>query len=397
MKAVILAAGEGVRLRPLTYYKPKVMIKVGNRPILEYIINALRENNIKEILLVVGYRKERIITYFLDGAEFGVNLEYVTQEKLLGTGHALSVAREKIDDDFIVLPGDNLIDAMLIRDVISTKEKNVAAIYRSEIPSKYGVVSLKGKSIYKITEKPREEISKVVSTGIYKFTESFFDGLNECIRDGNYSLSAAVQKYIDRGMKIRGILTKGMWMDAVYPWDLLNINEKVLQKRMHAIGGKIERNVTLKGAVEIGEGTVIRANTYISGPVIIGKGCEIGPNTVILPSTSIGNNVILHPFTEIRNSIVMSDVSIGSHCLINQSVIGEGVFVGSHVIVNERDAWCHVGNEFKFFKNVGVIIGEMSSVKGGVVIDGGILIGSNAVIDSNIRLRENVDDNTHVV
>ena len=110
MKAVILAAGEGMRLRPLTVSEPKVMIPVANRPILEYVVEALVGNDIEDIVIVVGYRKERIMSHFEDGKKFGAKIEYVVQEKQLGNAHALACAKDRLSEDFVVLPGDNIVD-----------------------------------------------------------------------------------------------------------------------------------------------------------------------------------------------------------------------------------------------------------------------------------------------
>src|SRR5574341_1984836 len=121
MKAIILAAGEGLRCRPLTLTRSKVMIPVANKPLLEHIIHAVAENGIREFILVVGYKKERIMDYFGDGLEFGVKISYVFQDAQLGTAHAVKHVRNLVEDDFLVLNGDNLIDAGTISDLLAGK------------------------------------------------------------------------------------------------------------------------------------------------------------------------------------------------------------------------------------------------------------------------------------
>ena len=111
MKAVILAAGEGQRLRPFTVNRPKVMLFIADKPILQYVVEALAQKGIRDIVLVVGYRKDQVLDYFGSGEPFGVDLTYVTQQRQLGTAHAMAQAKEAIKDDFLVLPGDNLIAA----------------------------------------------------------------------------------------------------------------------------------------------------------------------------------------------------------------------------------------------------------------------------------------------
>ena len=138
MKAVILAAGEGRRLRPFTETMPKVMLPIGNKPILEYVINAVKNTGISEIILVVGYKKEAIMEYFKDYTD--IKITYVVQEKQLGTAHALLQAKKHIKNSFIVLSGDNIIDQSSISKIIEDKEKYSILIKEHPHPSKYGVV-----------------------------------------------------------------------------------------------------------------------------------------------------------------------------------------------------------------------------------------------------------------
>ena len=153
MKAVILAAGEGTRLRPFTTSEPKPMICIANRPILEYAIEALAKNGITEITIVVGYKKERIMTHFRDGKDLGVKISYVEQKKRVakaGTAYALSMVKGKVKGDFLLLPGDNIISPSLIGDLLMKKGKYRIVITESETPSKYGVVELSGGSVKSI-------------------------------------------------------------------------------------------------------------------------------------------------------------------------------------------------------------------------------------------------------
>ena len=122
LKAVILAAGEGRRCRPLTQTRSKVMLPVGNRPFMEHVINALAENGIQDLYIVVGYQKERVMDHFEDGVDFGVNITYLEQNELLGTAHALGKAEDYIDEPFLVVNGDNLIDSRAVSELISAGE-----------------------------------------------------------------------------------------------------------------------------------------------------------------------------------------------------------------------------------------------------------------------------------
>src|SRR5512146_1291915 len=141
MKAIVLAAGEGSRLKPFTATRPKVMIPVGNRPILEYVINALQESGIIDIVMVVGYKREKIMDYFADGHKWGVNITYVEQYQQLGTAHALRQASHLIKDHFLVINGDTVIDASAIKEIMRHQSGDAAMLTVTvDKAQKYGVV-----------------------------------------------------------------------------------------------------------------------------------------------------------------------------------------------------------------------------------------------------------------
>ena len=226
-EAVILAAGEGKRLRPFTEDMPKVMLPIANKPILEYVIEALVDNNIRNIIMVVGYKKESIMSYFGDGNKWGVEINYVFQEKQIGTAHALLQAKGYIDDEFLVLPGDNIIDKECIAKLIKEKEK-ASVIEESELPSKYGVVKISDGYISQFEEKPVMAETNIISTGIYKFEPDIIDLVEQFVSEGKNNLTDVIQHIIKSGEKIKGIKGNGKWKDAVYPWDLLKMNADAL-------------------------------------------------------------------------------------------------------------------------------------------------------------------------
>jgi glucose-1-phosphate thymidylyltransferase len=305
VQAVILTAGEGTRLRPLTVSRVKGMIPVANKPILEYVVNALAKNNIRDIIMVVGYKKERIMSYFEDGNDYNVKIRYVEQKKQLGTAHALNQAQDHINDDFIALPGDNIIGSNGITKLLEAGKADASILITdSDTPSKYGVVGLAGKKIQKIVEKPEitgdlmtrgvpsiwslafwehqeKSISNIISTGIHRFSPKIFKLIDKIMEEQKYSITELIQHMLSKKMNITGIKTEG-WADAVYPWDLLEMNALALENIPNSKSGRIEHGAIIRPPVIIGDDTVIRSNTYIMGPTVIGSGCEIGPNTCIL-------------------------------------------------------------------------------------------------------------------
>lgn len=395
-KAVILAAGEGSRLRPFTEDMPKVMLPVGNKPIMEYLIRSLCECGIRKLILVIGYKKETIMGYFGDGRDWNIEIKYVFQDRQIGTGHALLQAEKQVEEkDFLVLPGDNIIDSESLRLLIKSETPSLI-VEKSDSPSKYGVVDTNGEVVKEILEKPSFTETAIVSTGVYKLKRDIFDVLKKLVREGKNNLTDAINE-LAKEERIKAIRGKGKWKDAVYPWDLLTINADVLHELAGSISGKIERNVTIKGPVQIGEDTIIHPNCYIRGPVVIGKGCEIGPNVCILPSTSIGDDVTVHPFTEIRNSVVMNDVSIGSNSFIENSVIGEGCVISSHFSTLVGEGSIEVEDGFHRVDDIGGFVGGGCMIGSMVTLEPGTIVGKGCKISSLKILRGRLDSGSRVV
>ena len=394
MKAVILAAGEGRRLRPFTETMPKVMLPVANKPVLEYVIDAVKTSGINEIVLVVGYKKEVIMDYFKDYED--IDITYVVQEKQLGTAHALLQTKDLIDGDFLVLSGDNIIDHRGIEKLLKEESKYSMLIKEHVHPSKYGVVVVEKNILKEIVEKPAEEGGKFISTGIFKFPDSIFEKVEEVTSQGVYELTDVIQLVVDRGEKIRSIRSD-FWMDIVYPWDLLIVNERMLHTTKTSTSGVIENGVTMKGPISVGENTKIYAGSYISGPVVIGDGCEIGPNACIFPSTTIGNNAVVHPFSEIRNSVIMNDVHIGSNSFVSHSVIGRGSVIGGNFSSIAGKATIEIEEEFNKLDNIGVMIAEDCVIGSNVVVEPGMLIGRGCEISSLKRIMKNIASQSNVM
>jgi glucose-1-phosphate thymidylyltransferase len=368
-QAVILAAGEGQRLRPFTVNRPKTMLSIAGKPILQYVIEALAQNGIRDIVLVVGYRKEQVLDYMGSGEQFSVNLTYVTQAKQLGTAHALALVKEAIKDEFLALAGDNLIEADTIAQFAAIKP-SALLVKRVDNPLRYGVVTLERNVVKEIVEKPVAARSNIVSTGIYALTTDIFDFI-----EPELDLPDVLNKMIVQGNQIRSMETSGTWLDVVYPWDLLNLNDAILHQIQATSGGTIEAGVSLKGQVSVGKDTVIRSNSYIVGPVVIGDGCDIGPNVCLLPATSIGNNVVISPFTEMRNSVIGDDVSIGPGCIIVDSVIDKGCIIKGHFTACSGLEEVRINHE-SHQVSVGAMLGEGCNLGNSVVAQPGVIVGN---------------------
>ena len=368
-QAVILAAGEGNRLRPFTANKPKAMLSIAGKPLLQYVIEALAQNGIRNLILVVGYRREQIFDYIGSGEQFGVNITYVTQEKQLGTAHALAQAKGLVEDEFLVLSGDKLIEASTIAQFVKANPEAIL-VKRIENPYRHGVVAVEDNLVKDIVEQPAEPKSNLVTMRIYAFSRDIFNFL-----DSELVISAVLNKMIAQGKSIYACETDGPWLDIVYPWDILSLNALVLHRVKPALSGFIEKSVHLRGVVSIGKDTVVRANSSIVGPAIIGDGCEIGPNACILPATSIGDNVVIAPFTVVKNSVISNDVNIGSGGTIQDSVIDKGCVIGGHFTACSGEAQVQVNHEHHTVK-MGAMLGEGCNIGSCVVAQPGVIVGN---------------------
>jgi glucose-1-phosphate thymidylyltransferase len=376
MQAVILAAGEGKRVRPLTRSRPKALIPVANRPIIEYVIDSLLKNGIREIVVVVGYRKEQV-TRFLN--QLDVPVEVVVQTKQLGTAHALKCAEAKIHGDFLLLPGDNYIDPHSIARIAGIS--NAMLVKEHPNPSNFGVVMLQEGFVTDIVEKPEHAQSLMVSTGIYSLKKEIFSYIQ-----GN-DLPEAIAAMIHDGVRVQGIPADD-WQDAIFAWDLLKMNRRLLQHLPQAREGIASRQTIIQGAVQIGKGTTIGPNTVITGPVVIGNDCTIGPNCCILPNTSIGSRVTLEPFSMIGDALVMDDTTIGSHSRIIDTIIGERCTLADHTSASKASGLIEIEGA--------PICSEFGAIFGDTVASGPFstyrnsILGNNVTIDGQGRLTSRI-------
>ncbi|MGB9131281.1 MAG: bifunctional sugar-1-phosphate nucleotidylyltransferase/acetyltransferase [Methanosarcina sp.] len=405
MKAIILAAGEGLRCRPLTLTRSKVMLPIANRPILEHVIDSLEKNGITEIILIVGYEKERIMDYFEDGLNFGVKIKYIEQKAQLGTAHAIEQAKKFIgpeDLQFLVLNGDNLVEPKTIADLLNNYEGDASLLtVRMENTAGYGVVLKERKKVTQILEKRPGDVSRIVNTGIYVFTPQIFETIEKTpiSENGEYAITDTLQIMIDEGKEVTSVSTEAKWLDAVHAWDLLKANAIVLNaSRNLKMEGEVEEGVVIRGKVAIGKNTKIRSGTYIVGPVVIGDNCDIGPNVVILASTTIGDNVSIRSFTEIQNSIIMNDCRIYSHGQISNSVIGSNNTIGSGFFVEEKEGMTiNMNGILHRAPKLGTIFGDDNRIGNSVLMKAGVMVAVDCQVESGVTVYRNLSRHSVVL
>lgn len=330
MKGVILTAGEGTRMRPLTLSRPKTMAPVGGKPILQYNVEALKEAGIDDIILIVGYHEEVIKEYFQDGSALGVKITYITQGERLGTAHAIGTLSGSIEGAFVILNGDIIVDSQLIKDLISKytseKARTILTLIEVEDPSQFGVVEVEGDRIVNLVEKPGpgEAPSNLINAGIYLFDDGIFQAIEKTGKSprGEYEITDSIKIQINEDKPVLGLESDDKWVDIGRPWELLSVNEHYLKDMESKIKGEVEDGVTIHGPVFLGKNSIIRSGSYIMGPVHIGEGCDIGPNTYLRKYTCLGDNVKVGNAVEIKNSIIMENTNINHLSYVGDSIIG---------------------------------------------------------------------------
>lgn len=412
MKAIILSAGEGTRMRPLTLTKPKTMLPVAGKPIIQYNIESLRDSGVTDILLIVNYKEDMVRNYFKDGKDLGVNITYKKQEKLSGTANAIGYGEDFVDDEFIVLNGDIILDTALLMNIIDEYYKNnpdtLMVLTEVEDPTLFGVVEIKENIVNEIIEKPTidEAPSNYVNTGIYIFNKDIFEKIAKTKKSsrGEYEITDSLAMQIDDGKTIWGFKSNKKWLDVGRPWELIEINEYFLEEITTNIKGKVEPGAHIHGNIHLGEGSVIRSGVYIMGSVYIGEDCDIGPNCYIRGSTYLGNNVNVGNAVEIKNSIIMDDTNVNHLSYVGDSVIGSNCNIAAGTnVANLRFDNETVKTTIKDEKidsgrrKLGAIFGD--SVKTGInsSFSPGVKVGCNSSVGSDVLLYEDLDSDKVVL
>lgn len=317
MKAVILAAGQGTRLRPVTLTMPKPLVPVANKSLIVYAIEALKNAGLKEIGIVVNSLDSAIPQQLGNGKSMGVKLEYIIQEEQLGLAHAVNLCRDFVGDEpFAVFLGDNIFqDKMesLLRGFPKSNAEAAIALYEVPDPQRFGIAVIDGDEIIRVVEKPQDPPSNLAICGVYLFRKSIFESIAQ-IRPSwrnELEITDAIQRLVqgEHGdVKVLPYVLNGWWIDAGKPSAIVNANQLVLGDLPYTPapenGGYIRGNSEVSHRVILGSKTEV-VDSVIRGPVIIGDNVTI-KNAYIGPYTSIGDNVTIEN-SEVEASIVMKD------------------------------------------------------------------------------------------
>jgi mannose-1-phosphate guanylyltransferase len=361
MKVCIMCGGEGTRLRPLTFERPKPCIPIVNRPSIQHLISHLSNLGFRDVVITLGYMAESIEGALGDGSLFGVEITYVREKSKLGTAGSVKNAQRHLDgQDFLVVGGDHVTDLNLLefyREHLSRREITSIGLISIDDPSEYGIAEIDvDYHIKRFKEKPApgEIFSNLASTGMYVCSPEIFDHIPPRVRfDFARDLFPRLMK---EGKTIAGWLARGNWTDVGSPASLRQAERWKLQEIPYAsISGDLTMKAArIQGPVHLGESLVLGPKSRVIGPVAIGRGTMIGENVLIGPYTSIGdgcviegaakifsssiyNRVVIGRNTTVSGSVIDNDTRIGDACSIeNNTVIGPRVALGDRVVVHSR-------------------------------------------------------------
>ena len=348
MQAVILAAGRGTRMGPLTETTPKPLLPVADRPLAAHVADAAVAAGADELILTVGYGGDRVREYFGD-ERAGVPVRYAEQPAQLGTADALAVAADLIDGDFAVLNGDSLYEAADLRRLFTTAPR-VGAVEVSN-PSAYGVLVTDGDVVTEVREKPADPPSNLINAGAYSFPADAVDLLDVPEIDrGERELTDVLDRVVERDEL--EVVRFDEWLDVGRPWELLEANERRLPGRADESaagaapdGGvrsaegesgpadpaspRVHPDATLRGDVVVEAGASVGPGVVIDGPVRVRSGATVGPNAYLRGATLVGEGAHVGHAVEIKNSVLLAGATVGHLSYVGDSVLGRDVNLGA--------------------------------------------------------------------
>jgi mannose-1-phosphate guanylyltransferase/phosphomannomutase len=357
MRAVVMAGGEGTRLRPLTSNQPKPMVPIVGKPCMEHIIELLRDHGFEDIVITVAFLPQAIRSYFGDGESLGVNIEYSVEESPLGTAGSVRLASDRLDETFLVISGDALCDIDLSQIVAAHKAKGAdvtIGLKSVENPLEFGIVVTDDDGrVERFLEKPSwgQVFSDTINTGIYVLEPEV---LRHIPTDRPFDFSKELfPLLLEMGRPIYGHVCEGYWQD-------IGNLDQYRQANFDALDEKVRLDVPglkIRGDVWIGEGVEIDDVEGVEGPAFIGNYCTVSPESSVGPYTVLGPATTLRERARVSRSVIDASCYIGRSAVIEGAILGRNCDVRPHARVHEGVA---IGDQ--------VTLGDQSAVFPGVRI-----------------------------
>lgn len=402
MKTVILAGGKGLDLYPLTETRPKPMITLLGKPIVQYLIEELRDMGLTDIIIVTGYKGEQIREYFKKGTAFNVNIQYADQGENEGIESALLASEEfvKNDSEFLLLFGDIVPEKGLMQRALNAFENTQADMTMTLTlrgdTGDFGIVEIDSMGLVKkagIKKIEQVSESKYVDAGCFIIRTDLFDEIRS-----HQSLSKAINARIEKGDKVSAAIWEKEWVDIGKPWNIIEANRLLLSNMKESRIAKdvsIASNVELKNIVIIEDNVEISSGSVLNGPLYIGANTYIGNNVLIRDHCSIGKGSLIGFGSEIKNSVLFNEAKVFRLCYIGDSVIGQNTSISSGVMtVITETGMKEVSMNINGKKmntgllKLGAIIGDNCDIGVNTLIFAGRKIATNSVVAPGTTVKD---------
>jgi mannose-1-phosphate guanylyltransferase/phosphomannomutase len=373
VKAVVMAGGEGTRLRPLTSNQPKPMVPIVGKPCMEHIIELLRTHGFEDVIVTVAFLPQAIRSYFGDGETLGVNIEYSVEESPLGTAGSVRLASDRLDDTFLVISGDALCDVDLGALTAFHRERGAAVtigLVSVDNPLEFGIVVTDDDGrVERFLEKPSwgQVFSDTINTGIYVLEPEV---LRHVPTDRPYDFSKELfPLLLEMGRPIYGYVCEGYWQDV---GDL----DQYRQANFDALDGSVSLNlpgIRLRGNIWVGEGVEIHDLDDIEGPSFIGTNCRIARDATVGAYSVLSPGVTLREGARTARSVIDTSAHIGRSAVVEGAILGRSCDVRAHVRIHE-----------------GVAIGDNVTLGAQSVIMPGVRIYPYKEVESGAQIHESL-------
>ena len=394
IKALILAGGSGKEMLPLSKYRPKTMLTLHGKYLLEYIIDGLLETGIEEFVIVIGYLGEKIRTLIEDYRQKGIHIRIADQEDLSGIEGAITSASEHFsrDEPFLLAYGDIIAPPMfyhhLMNSYVNTAADGAIAVTLVGKSAEFGIANIDARGFITdiLPDTPVDESdANYIFAGASVLPGEFFDILMEEKR-----LTTALARLLREQRRLCASVWQDEWIDVGYPWDMLAANQSIFKNleyaRIHKTA-KISPSSHISGVALIEENVVIDHNAVIIGPCFIGKNSYIGTNSLIRSYSCIERDCLIGYSVEVKNSIIQPETKIGRLSFVGDSIIGENANLGSGVttmnILEDEDKK-RISKLIKgrIYHKLGAVIGTNSTIGSNTVLSAGVVVTSEEIIPS---------------
>jgi len=368
MKAVVLAGGEGTRLRPLTCNIPKPLVPILNRPYLEHLLGQLKRSGVSETVLALSYLPEKIQNYFGKGDAFGTLVEYAIEEEPLGTAGAVKNVEGSLLDTFMVFNGDIFTDLDLKAAIEFHKARGAKAtlvLTPVEDPSPFGLVETAPDGrVLRFLEKPSlEEVSTVwVNAGTYILEPEVLQYIPQ--GEAHSFERGLFPRLLEEGWPVYGLRSRAYWMDIGNPTNYLRVHRDLLLGSAQADPA----SPMLSPGLWAGDSCTIDPSAHIRGPILLGPGCSIGPRTSLSGPLVLGPDCAIEGNSTLENAVLWSGVQVKQGASLTGCILGNNVQVHNGASIGNR---CVLADD--------VVVGEGNHLDHGMSVWPGTVMGPNSV------------------